>query len=52
MNECYDPNEEYIYYSAPHDIAIIILEEERPNAVEGVDYIPLWYGDKSTIEGE
>ena len=50
MNECYD-SDDGVYNSAPHDIAIMILEEEKPNAVEGVDYIPLWYGDKSIIEG-
>ena len=51
MNECYDPDGP-VYGTAPHDIAIIILEDEKPDAVEGVDYIPLWYGDKSTIEGQ
>ena len=51
MNECFDPDG-YIYNTAPHDFAILILENEKPNAVEGVDYISLWYGQESFIEGQ
>ena len=32
--------------------AIIVLDEEKPNAVEGVDYISPWYGSESDLVGK
>ena len=34
------------------DLAIIILAQEKSNAVEGVDYAKPWFGDESDIVGQ
>ena len=33
-------------------MAIIVLDEDKPNAVEGVDYISPWYGSESDLVGK
>jgi secreted trypsin-like serine protease len=50
VNDCWDFDD--MRSTINNDLAIIILDREKPNAVEGVDYYTPWYGSQSDLVGQ
>ena len=50
VNDCWNFNN--IWSTISNDLAIIVLDRDKPDAVEGVDYISPWYGSESDLIGK
>ena len=50
VNDCW--NFDDIWSTINNDLAIIILDRDRPNAELGVEYIEPWFGSQSDLVGQ
>ena len=50
VSDCWE-FDDYIWDTISADLAILILDREKPNAQEGIDYVTPWNGPMSDIVG-